>query len=104
MAGQVIQMDYEAIEKVAKTYDNTAKTLTAIGKALKIAIEILRATAFLSAGTALALANYLENILKKVNKLIKLCNEFAGDLRRAVQDHKNGDSKGKSYFGEGVRG
>ena len=36
-------------------------------------------------------------------KLAKLCEEFAADLARAIGDHKNGDTAGKRYFGEGVR-
>lgn len=103
MAGNIVQMDYGVMDSVASGFMQQADTLEKIGKALDAAIQILRATAFLSGGTALALANYLENIMKKVNKLLKLCKEFSGDLSRAVKDHKAGDLKGKSYFGEGLR-
>lgn len=104
MAGQIVQMDYAVIAKVSKGFDTASKTLTTVGKVLKVLIGILRASAFLSAGTSAALANYLENIMNKVNKLAKICDEFANDLARAIDDHKRGDTKGKSYFGEGVRG
>ena len=54
-------------------------------------------------GTSAALANYLDVIKQKVQKLAKICEEFAGDLARAITDHKNGDFQGKRYFGEGIR-
>jgi len=104
MAGNVVQMDYNVIGKVSKGFGDASKILTQVGKTLQIAIGILRALAFLSAGTAAALAQYLEQIMQKVNKLAKICDEFCGDLARAIDDHKRGDYKGKSYFGEGVRG
>ena len=73
-----------------------------MAKALEIAINILRAMAFASLGTSLALANYLDTIKQKVEALAKVCEEFSGDLAQAVNDHKKGDVKGKNYFGEGV--
>ena len=67
-------------------------------------IQVLRAMAFLSGGTSAALAQYYQVIKDKIDILSKICDEFAEDLAKAVTDHKNGDIKGKSYFGEGVRG
>lgn len=104
MATTTISIDYQVVGKVSKGFDTASKTLTTVGKVLKVLIGILRATAFLSAGTSAALAQYLEQIMNKVNKLAKICTEFSGDLARAIDDHKKGDYKGKSYFGEGVRG
>ena len=103
MAGNVVQMDYGVISDVSKGFSVAANTLTVVGKVLTALITILRVAAFFSAGTSAALANYLETIKNKVNKLAKLCTEFSGDLARAIVDHKNGDVKGKRYFGEGVR-
>jgi uncharacterized protein YukE len=104
MAGDIVQMDYSVMTDVSKGFATAANTLTMIGKVLTALITILRVAAFFSAGTSAALANYLEVIKNKVNKLAKLCTEFSQDLARAVTDHKNGDIKGKKYFGEGVRG
>ena len=103
MAGQIVQMDYQAIGNVSKGLTTAKETLTAVGKVLEVLINALRAAAFFSFGTSAALANYLDVIKQKVNKLAKLCEEFAGDLSRAIGDHKNGDTAGKRYFGEGVR-
>lgn len=102
MASQVVEMEYAPILAVSKGFQTTAQTLKTIGKALEIAIQILRAQAFASMGTSLAMAQYLEVIKQKVEKLGKLCTEFSNDLKRAVTDHKRGDYKGGTYFGEGV--
>ena len=102
MAGQVVQMDYAVIGDVSKGFGTAANVLTTVGKVLEVLVGILRATAFFSMGTSLALAQYLDNIKGKVNNLAKICNEFSGDLGNAIGDHKRGDVQGKRYFGEGV--
>lgn len=102
MAGQVVQMDYAVIGDVSKGFGTARDTLTTVGKVLEILVNILRAMAFASFGTSLALAQYLDNIKNKVNNLAKICGEFSGDLANAINDHKRGDVQGKRYFGEGV--
>jgi hypothetical protein len=95
-------MDYGVISEVSKGFGTAADVLTTVGKVLEVLIGILRATAFFSAGTSLALANYLDVIKGKVNNLAKICKEFSGDLARAIDDHKKGDVQGKRYFGQGI--
>lgn len=102
MAGNVVQMDYAVINEVSKGFGTAADILTQVGKVLEVLIGLLRATAFFSAGTSLALANYLDVIKGKVNNLAKVCREFSGDLARASDDHKKGDVQGKRYFGQGI--
>ena len=102
MATQVVQMDYEVVTAVSKGFSAAATTLRTVATVLEALIQILRAMAFASMGTSLALANYLDNIKRQIEALAKVCDEFAGDLARAVTDHKKGDIKGKAYFGEGV--
>jgi len=102
VATQVVQMDYGVVMEVSKGFSMASQMLKTVSKVLGILIQILRASAFFSMGTSLALANYLENIQRAIDNLAKICDEFAGDLQRAVGDHKRGDYKGKSYFGEGV--
>ena len=102
MASQVVEMDYSVVDKVAKGFDSTAKSLKMIGKVLEVIIQQLRAAAAAALGMSAVYANYLENIKKKVEKLAKICDEFANDLRRAIQDHRRGDYRGKRYFGEGI--
>jgi flagellar motor switch protein FliG len=103
MAGQVVQMDYQVIQQVSNGFKQQAQALRTVARVLEAAIQILQTMAFLSGGTTKALARYLTNIKNKVQKLAGYCEEFAGDLARAISDHQKGDVKGKSYFGEGVR-
>lgn len=98
MAGQSVQMDYQVITNVSKGFDVQHQVLDATGKLLNIAVQALRAAALFSLGTTLALANYLELIMTKVNKLSGVCVWFAGRLTQAVSDHQKGDVEGKSYF------
>jgi hypothetical protein len=102
MAGQLVQMDYQVMSEVSKGFSTAAQMLTTIGKVLEALVQVLRAMAFASMGTSLALANYLDVIKGKVNNLAKVCTEFSQDLARAIDDHKKGDVTGKRYFGEGV--
>ncbi len=102
MAGQVVQMDYAVIGDVSKGFSQARDVLRTVGKVLEGLVQVLRAMAFASLGTSLALANYLDTIKQKVNNLAKVCEEFSNDLARAIDDHKRGDIKGKRYFGEGV--
>ena len=98
MAGQVVQMDYTVIGNVSKGFNTAHETLDAVGKVLEAAIQILRAAAFFSLGTTQALANYLDVIKQKVEKLSKACVYFAQNLARAIGDHQKGDVEGKHYF------
>lgn len=102
MASQVVEMDYSAVEKVAKGFDATSKSLKTMAKVLEVIIQQLRAAAMATMGMSNIYANYLETIKKKAEKVAKVCDEFAGDLRRAIRDHRQGDYEGKRYFGEGV--
>jgi hypothetical protein len=96
-------MDYGVMSDASKAFSTAANTMNMVAKVLTALITILRVAAFFSAGTSAALANYLEVIKNKLQKLAKLCTEFSQDLARAITDHKNGDIKGKRYFGEGIR-
>ena len=102
MAGQVVQMDYAVIGEVSKGFSTSATALRTIAKILQALVQTLRAMAFASMGTSLALAKYYDTIRQKVENLSKLCEEFSGDLAQAINDHKKGDIKGKRYFGEGI--
>lgn len=98
MAGQKVEMDYTVVGTVSKGFETQSTVLNALGKVLNIAVQALRAAAFFSMGTTLALANYLEVIMKKVNKLSDVCKWFAKNLAQAVTDHQKGDVTGKHYF------
>jgi len=100
--GTVVAMQYQPILEVSRGFQQAAQVLRTIAKVLQALVQILRAMAFASMGTSLALANYLDVIRQKLEKLAKVCEEFSQDLARAVQDHKLGTFKAGSYFGEGI--
>jgi len=102
MASAVVEMDYGVVEGIAKGFDTAHEMLQAISQALEVAIESLRAASFVSFGTTAALAQTLEFFKKIADNLMKLCVEFAGDLRRAVGDHERGDYKAGAYFKKGI--
>lgn len=101
MASQVVQMDYPVVTNISNGFKAAHDTLVAVGKALDAAITTLRTLAFFGMALAKALADYLQVIKDKVDKLAKLAQEFSDDLARAVQDHRTGQYKAGSYFGEG---
>jgi uncharacterized protein YukE len=96
-----VQMTYAPVEKAAKGFDATSKALKAMGKILQVVIQQLRAAAAATLGMSAVYANYLDVIRQKVEKLAKICDEFARDLRRAIKEHKAGDYQGGTYFGAG---
>jgi hypothetical protein len=100
--GTVVAMQYQPVLEVSRGFQQAAQILRTIAKVLQALVQILRAMAFASMGTSLALANYLDVIRQKCEKLAKVCEEFSQDLARAVDDHKKGQYKAGSYFGEGV--
>jgi len=100
--GTVVAMQYQPILEVSRGFTQAAQVLRTIAKVLQALVQILRAMAFASMGTSLALANYLDVIRQKLEKLAKVCEEFSQDLARAVTDHKNGTYKAGGYFGEGI--
>ena len=102
MGTQVVQMDYAVVTDVSKGFSAASEMLKVVSKVLGVLVQVLRASAMAGAVWNFALAQYYDTIKEKCENLAKVCEEFAGDLARAVGDHKRGDIKGKSYFGEGV--
>jgi len=101
MAGQVIQMDYPVVQATSKTFRGQSQIILGIGKASEAQFTILEMGAFWCPPLAQYYKMCKENVKKKTKELSDTLLEFAGDLDQAVQDHKNGDSEGKSYFGKG---
>jgi hypothetical protein len=102
VATQVVEMDYGVIRAVSKGFGEDKEELRRMAQILEKAVQILNAMAFFSLGITKALAQWLEGIQKAMENLANVCEEFEGDLARAVTDHEKGDIKGKRYFGEGL--
>jgi hypothetical protein len=99
MAGQVVQMDYPVVQSTAKGFRGQSQIVLGIGKAAVATFTALEAGAFWCPPLAQYYARCKDAVNKKSKELSDTLLEFAGDLDRAVQDHKNGDFEGKSYFG-----
>jgi gas vesicle protein len=99
--GTVVAMTYAPIQGVAKGFDTQSQTLKTVAKVLKALAQALKAS-FFGAILFAEIIRRMELVADKSEKLAKVCDEFAGDLRRAVAEHQSGDYKAGSYFGEGV--
>ena len=114
MSKQVVQMHYESMLKVSKAFKQCSDMLVNVGKVLVKQFERLVGAygdqrsgrprpGMLSNRAVAAYQRYLQNLIPKVERVAKLCNEFSTDLAAAVEDHKKGDVAGKRYFGEGIQ-
>lgn len=101
MAGQVVQMDYPVVQATSKMFMGQSQIILGIGKASEVQFTILEMGAFWCPPLAQYYKMCKENVAKKTKELSDTLQEFAKDLDQAVEDHKNGDSTGKSYFGKG---
>lgn len=101
MAGQVIQMDYPVIQSTAKGFRTQSDVVKAVGQAAVALFGVLEAGNFWCPPLAQYYGRCKDAVKQKSKELCDTLEEFAKDLDQAVQDHKNGDSAGKSYFGKG---
>jgi hypothetical protein len=93
-----VSMDYGEVQKLADGFRTAGDTLEAVGKALEVAIGILKATAFFGLVGNLALAHYLEGIKPNVVRLAATCEEMSGDLVGAIVSLRDGDYSGSQRF------
>ncbi len=98
MAERIESIDYEAVAKIAQTFDGMGDVFRTAAKALEAAIIILKATAFISFGSTAALAAYLSNIKPHVEKLGNHAEELNKDLRNAIQQHREADQAAAGKF------
>ena len=101
MADQVVQMNYDEIQKVADEFKDDAEQSRMVAKILEGIIAVLKVVAFLSAFIK-KLVDWMEGIKNALEKLAKVQEEFSGDLEHAIKAHKEGDYAGMSRFGEGI--
>jgi uncharacterized protein YukE len=103
MPSQVVQMDYPIMSNVSQRFMQAHDTLVQIGNVLQTVMNGLRAVSFTGAALVQALLRYLEVIKQRVDRMAAMCREFSEDIARAVNDHRNGQYRAGSYFGEGLR-
>jgi hypothetical protein len=98
MAEEGVYMDTEAVQNMADGFGTASDVLKTVATALEVAIDILRATAFIGMVGNLAIANYLERIKPNVEKLGEKCDELKLDLYGAVVSYRDGDDSGSKRF------
>lgn len=103
MADQVVEMDYEDIQKVADNFKDDAEKSRRIAKILEKVVQMLKASVF-GAIFFQKIIKWLEGIQKALEKLASVQEEFNEDLLFAIDKHQKGDYAGMSRFGEGVKG
>ena len=103
MADQVIEMNYDEIQKVADEFQEDADKCRMIAKVLEGIITALKVVALI-VPLVKKLVDWLEGIKNALEKLAKVEEEFNGDLIIAMDAHKKGDYAGMRRFGEGAAG
>jgi hypothetical protein len=98
MAGNVSQIDYEAVAKSADGFETVGTTLAVVNTALEAAMMILRTTAFIGLVGGAAVERYLANIQPKVEKLSQKCKEMSGDLREVIRIRQQTDEANATNF------
>ena len=101
MAEQVVEMDYDEIQKVADNFKDDADKCNMIAKILEGIIVVLKVVAKIFTLVE-KIVQWMEGIKKALENLAKVDEEFSDNLEFAIARHKVGDFQGMSRFGEGV--
>lgn len=98
MSEQGVYMDVEAVENMAKRFDQISDLLKNVSKALQVAITTLRVTAFVGLVGGAAVERYLSRIKPQVDKLADKTQEIQVDLMGAIVSYRDGDISGSKRF------
>lgn len=93
-----VYMDTEAVGNISEGFGTAADVLQSVSKALEVAMQTLRATAFIGLVGGLAVERYLSAIKPQIDNLAEYCQEINGDLKAAIEHFENGDEEGASRF------
>lgn len=101
MAGQTIQMDYPSIQNTIKGFRAQSDVVKAVGQVGEMLFQVLEMGAFMCPPLAQYYSQCKDAVKNTTKDLTNELESFATKLEGAIQDHKNGDATGKSYFGAG---
>lgn len=93
MSNELSQMDYEAVERVAKGFKDSGVLLQGIDKAIDALLLMLRTTSFVGLISAAMLESYTNSVQTELNKLVDIFNEMSGDLSKTVQATRERDEQ-----------
>ena len=103
MSGNVVQMNYDRTEGVAKGFDMARMIVNAVAMVVLAQLEVMKASAFMAPPIVARITQWQQDIRQKTKTLSDKLEEMAKDLRDAINDHKRGDVAGKQYFMKGIR-
>jgi len=97
MAEEVF-MEIPAVEDVQKKFQGMADVTQTISNILRIAADILRATAFFGMIGNMILAWYTDQIRNIVDQLHQMSLTIAEGVGGAIRSYRDGDNSGSQLF------
>lgn len=97
-SNDAIYMDVPEVKKMAGQFDKMGQDLNQFSKTLEATINMLKATAFISAGSTAAYAQYLEWLKPQIDKYAGKAVTMADDLKKSAEAYERGDAQGAARF------
>jgi hypothetical protein len=95
---QEVYMDISQVEKISKSFGTFGEILDAVAKTLEAISAVLKATAWLSMGSAAAVAAFIDRILPNIKRVAAKMTELSGDITGAIKAYRYGDLTGSKRF------
>lgn len=93
-----VYMDVPKVIGFGDKMESIGTVVEGVSTALQAMITALKATAFVGLFGNMVLANFLENLKPKIDKLAEQCTEIGGDLKASARAYQNGDALGGTRF------
>jgi hypothetical protein len=98
MAKNAVWMDTSRVTEMSGWFQQASGILKGVSTALKVAMELLQATAFIGLVGGLALQRYIASVQPVIEELSEYCAELSRDLKSAVEHYENASAEGASRF------
>jgi hypothetical protein len=95
---QEVYMNIPDVEAMAKSFAGFGEVLKGVSKGLEVAIQILRATAFIGLVGGAVVERFLSLIKPNVDKMAAKMVELDSDIRGAISNYRTGDTSGSARF------
>jgi hypothetical protein len=95
---QEVSMDIPVVEAMAKSFSTFGGVLQQVSKGLEVAIQIIRATAFVGLVGGAVVERFLSLIKPNVDKMAAKMVELDSDIRGAISNYQTGDMSGSDRF------
>lgn len=95
---QEVFMDIPKMEDVSKQFDTFGDVLDAVAKTLEAISAVMKATAWLSAGSLAAAAAFIDRILPNIKRIAAKMKELSDDIMSAIKAYRDGDFSGSRRF------